>query len=168
MPLTSAAISQQETERKLVEVLNEWLKLWFSNTPRTLAGVANVTLPVVDTFFGQQNVPQPSGKSQIHATWDIRNDPAEFNGDDKLLRSDLTLTLNVRTAQQGVPEGRADAENRRVADGLKQVFESETKDLALKGLRHLEVARGPVVLPSPLCKTRLLIVTGKLVYSQKA
>ncbi len=166
--LASPAISQQETERKATELVLEFLRLWFTGNPVTIAGAAT-TLPPVTYHVGQSIVPQPSEFSQIHFVQDVRPKSMLDGSDSKLVRSALTLTFQVRTSKSGDKiAGAAGFENRRLADALKQVFESEKKLLAQKGIHHLKVVRGPAELPSPLCLTRLLIVTGELSYSAAA
>lgn len=157
MSLTHAPITQQESERALQEILVEFLGRFFTGSPVTIAG-AETTLPACDFFFGQQEVPQPAGKPQIHIVLANRVRKKQANGASDLSRETVTLTHYARSSQSG----KAQFESRRVADALLQIYESEHYLLGQVNVRNAKVLRGPTPIPTPLVKTHMLVVTAVL------
>ncbi len=166
MPLSSSAISQQEPERKAVELLNEFYKLFFCNAPVDIAGVS-VTLPHVDLYFGVASPAQPAQKPQIHTFFSDWKPDAGWTGETKLTRAAVNMQIYVRAVQPFQPtssQQTPDQISRRVADAVRQLFESEKIQLARKGIRNCCVRRGPKVMPMAGMSMRLLVVDAEFHY----
>lgn len=66
--LTAAAIDARNPERHAQELLDEWLKRYFTGTPHTSA-LGDVTFPLAAILFNQTQLPHPDDKAQIHVVF---------------------------------------------------------------------------------------------------
>jgi hypothetical protein len=151
-PLTKPPITAAETERGLTEVLNELLKSNFTTT--------------VDLFFNQTQLPTDAPKPQIHTVFtEIRPKEDSYDNTKRIVTAEADIAFFVRVANKGALANKTDLECRKLADDLKQIFQSETRfDLARKNILHARIRRGPTPLPTIGFQVRMLIVTAKLRY----
>jgi hypothetical protein len=163
MPLNSASISQNETERRAQELLHEFYGRFFTGVVVQVAG-ESVTLPVCEYFYAVQSVPKASDKPQIHTVFFDWKPISQFSGSGKLVRAEVTAQVIVRAGQPGVSGQNPDHAVRRVSDAVRQLFESEQVVLAQKGIHHCAVKRGPVTLPMAGMAARLMVVTMQFHY----
>ncbi len=163
MSLEADPISQQETERKAMELLLKFFRLFFTGTPVAVSGDTE-TLPLCDLYWAVQTVPKASEKPQIHTVFLDWKAKEHFSGDRKLVRADVMAQIIVRVAEPGTDGKNPDHKAMRVADGLKRLFESEKILLAQKGIHHCKVKRGPIALSINGMAARMLVVTFQLHY----
>ena len=165
--MEASPISQHETERKAQELLHEFYGCYFTGEAVMLAG-AEAILPRCDYFYAQQEVPKASEKPQIHTVFTGWKQSGTFTGDVKLVRAGVTAQVIVRAGQPGSGGANPDHVARRVADAVRQIFESEKILLAQKGIRHCKVDRGPVALQMLGMSARLLVISFQLQYQAVA
>ena len=68
MSLTTSAVTLRAPERRAQELLNEWLKLYFTGTPH-LAPSGDATFPLCDLLFNQADLPSPVENPQLHTVF---------------------------------------------------------------------------------------------------
>lgn len=151
--LTSPPVSRNETERGLQEVLLEFLKSNFGDT--------------VDYFFNQTQLPADAPKPQIHVVFtDIRPKEDYYDRTTRIVVAETDLTFFARVANKGAQGNKSDHECRKLADDLKQLFQSAARyELARKNIRRARIRRGPTPLPTIGFQVRMLIVTAKVRYA---
>jgi hypothetical protein len=169
--LTSDAISPDAAERKLQELLYEFYLLFFTGVPVTVGGntrtlplLAKNTDTVTPWLFGAAELlgHPPAWVHTIISDWK----PIERENDatQKLVTGNLVLAIYVRAAGPAQGFQTADFTCRSIADGLRQIFESEQLLLAEKDIHHVKVKRGPVPVAYPGAQSRMLMVTAQLMY----
>jgi hypothetical protein len=169
--LTSAPISRREAERRLQELLYEFYLLYFTGAPVEVGGdtVTFEALPkntkeLTHWLFGDAEL-RGTPAAWVHTViTDWRLHEQDESETQKLVRGDLTLSLCVRAANPGRGLQEPDFRSRAIADGLRQIFESEQHALAQKGIHHARVRRGPVPVAFPGTHSRMLMVTAQTHY----
>lgn len=169
--LTSAAISPNAAERKLQELLYEFYRNYFTGAPVTV-GSNTRTFPLLpkntDTetpwLFGAAELlgHPPAWVHTVISDWKPEEYPSSPT--QKLVTGSLVLAIYVRAATPAKGLQSADQTCRVIADGLRQIFESEQLLLAEKDLHHMRVRRGPVPVAYPGAQSRMLMVTGQAMY----
>jgi hypothetical protein len=171
MSLTSDAISSDAAERKLQELLYEFYLLFFTGVPVMVGGNTR-TFPLLPKntdletswLFGAAELigHPPAWVHTVISDWK----PLEHSSSatQKLVTGSLVIALYARAA--GPAEGfqTADFTCRAIADGLRQIFESEQLQLAEKDIHHVKVKRGPVPVAYPGAQSRMLMVTAQAMY----
>jgi hypothetical protein len=168
LALNSPKVSASETEKKLTELLNEFLKRYFNGQPHVSPLTnQNVTFPLCDLFFNQAQLPSPADKPQIHVAYtDVRPEERWLTAEKKLVTTKCTLSIFVRAANQGAVGNTADFLCRKTADQVKEIFQTQDRSaLAQKNIRHPKVLRGPYAVGTIGFQVRLLIVTCELQYT---
>lgn len=169
--LTSASISNDQVERGAQELLYEFMRGYFTGAPVTIGGQPR-TLPLLPQntallspwLFNQQSL-LGSPDAIVHTIFnDLKPRENPQTDDQKLVRVDLTASLYVRVQNPVAGFQTADNTCRVIADGLRQIFESEHYNIAQKQIHHAKVRRGPKPLSTNAMQTRLLIVTMQLQY----
>lgn len=175
LTLSKPAVAARDTELKLQELLNEFYKYFFTGTVHA-AQLGQVTFPPCDLFFNQTQLPSPSTrnsqsgsdqpKPQIHTVFtDLRTTERWLTADSKMVYANLMMSIFVRVANQGAQDNKTDFLCRKIADNLKEIFQSQDRyALAQKGIRHPRIPRGPVPLPTVGFQVRLLVVSCQLQY----
>lgn len=169
--LTSPAISSDAAERKFQELLYEFYRIYFTGLPvtvganlRTFPSLPKNTDTLTHWLFGaDQLLGHPSAwVHTVISDWK----PEEYHGSgtQKLVIGTLALAIYVRAAAPAKGLQSADQTCRTIADGLRQIFESEQLLLAEKDLHHMKVKRGPIPVAYPGAQSRMLMVTGQAMY----
>lgn len=163
MALPVAPISQQETERKAVELLDAFYRSFFTGTEVTVAN-APITLPVCDYQFGVGTPPQHAEKPSIHTVFSDWMERSSFDAGGRRVFVDLVMQIYVRVGTLEGPQLKSDHIARRVADAVKQIFQSEEYLLAQKGIHHARVKKPPSPLPFEGMAVRMLVVSAQIQY----
>jgi hypothetical protein len=167
LTLDSDQVGARETERGAQELLNEFYKAFFNGQPHaTQIEPTPVTFPICDLFFNQTQLPAPADKPQLHTVFtDMRAVERWWSSTEKLVTAECTLSIFVRTSNQGAEGNKADFLCRKTADQVKEIFQSQDRyALAQKGVRHPKVMRGPLPVGTIGFQVRLLIVSCELQY----
>lgn len=164
--LTSDPVSARDTELKFEEALNAFYKTFFSGAPHDSQLGSPVTFPDCDLYFNQAQLAAPAAKDQIHTVIsDMRSRERWETHTTKLVFADATLSIFIRTANQGDQDNKTDHRNRKTADNVKEIFESQDRyALARCGIRHPKIQRGPAPLPTIGFQVRLIVLTCQLQY----
>jgi len=169
--LTSAAVSPDLAERKIQELLYEFYRLYFTGVPvtvganlRTFPSLPKNTDTLTHWLFGAAELlgHPPAWVHTVISDWKPEEYPSSST--QKLVKGDLVLAIYVRAAAPAKGFQSADQTCRTIADGLRQIFESEQLLLAEKDLHHMKVKRGPVPVAYPGAQSRMLMVTGQAMY----
>lgn len=169
--LTSPAVAADASERKIQELLYEFYRNYFTGAPVTV-GSNTRTFPLLPKntetetawLFGAAQLlgHPPSWVHTVISDW--RPQESEISSTQKLVTGSLVMAVYVRTATPAKGFQDADQTCRAIADGLRQIFESEQLFLAEKDLHHMRVMRGPVPVTYPGAQSRMLMVTGQAMY----
>jgi hypothetical protein len=169
--LTSAAVSTDASERKIQELLYEFYRRYFTGAPVTV-GANSRTFPLLPKntetetawLFGADQLlgHPPAWVHTVISDW--RPEESEISPTQKLVTGSLVLAIYVRAATPAKGFQSADQTCRSIADGLRQIFESEQLLLAEKDLHHMKVKRGPIPVTYPGAQSRMLMVTGQAMY----
>ena len=165
IPLTKDPVSARQTERKAQELLNEFLKDFFTGAPHaSLLGA--VTFPLCDFFFNQATLPAPADKPQIHIVFtDIKTTARWKDDTTKEVTADCLFTVFFRVANQGAAGNKSEFLCRSVADNFKELFQSDDRyALSRKGIHHARITRGPVALQATGYQARMAVLTCLLKY----
>lgn len=157
MPLTKPAISQRRLEAKERELINEFLRKFFTGTPHNDDAGQPVTFPACSIEFNQTDVHSLSNPL-IH--WNIVNrNSNEQPGEDGMNIHTVTLSNVYVQTTSGGTQNAGDHLCGDVADDLRELLDGkETLQLAAKGVQKIRVMRGPVPMNLPGLHTRLLVV----------
>lgn len=161
--LASDPISARELERKEQELINEFLKRYFTGVPHTADDGTQVTFPLCAVEFNQCDV-RTLDKPLIH--WTLTNATRHRQPDDGGMKiiADVLSTVFIQTAAGG-RGNEQDLLCQKVADCFTELLESKaTLDLAAKGIARLRLMRGPNPLPMAGLQTRMCVVRTHLEY----
>lgn len=156
-----------EVERRAQELLNEWLKFYFSGSaftsPAANGGTVQVTHEACELLFDHAAPTTPSTKPLLHTLLADRRDgdPVSVGGGlaavqgvwtwNTLARVAPQVPANAAEDSQGAVNARRTASQlcRRVGDQFAWLLRSaHTSDLALKGLGNIRVLNGPRLVQS--------------------
>ena len=169
--LTSPAVSPDLAERKIQELLYEFFRLYFTGAPvtvganlRTFPSLPKNTDALTHWLFGAAELlGHPSAWVHVVIS-DWKPEESPSSATQKLVRGSLVLAIYVRAAAPAKGFQSADQTCRTIADGIRQIFESEQLLLAEKDLHNMKVKRGPVPVVYPGAQSRMLMVTGQAMY----
>jgi hypothetical protein len=159
--------SAAEIERRAQELLNEWLKFYFSGSPFTTLGSNGSTIQIThercELLFDHAAPTTPAAKPLLHTLLADRRDGEPVSVGNNLAAVNGIWTWNTlaRVAPQ-TPAGEspgtpgtmiayAPAANlcRRVADQLAWLLRSaHTQDLSHKGIGNIRLLNGPRLVQS--------------------
>lgn len=169
--LTSPAISPHEAERKFQELLYEFFLLFFTGGPVNV-GANLLTFPALPKntdilthwLFGTAElIGHP--EAWVHTVIsDLRLEEDSVTATQKLVTGKAVLAIYVRAAATAKGFQDADFTCRAIADGIRQIIESEQQLLAQKDLHHVKVVRGPVPVAYPGAPSRMLVVNAQPMY----
>lgn len=169
--LTAASISPDQAERKLQELLYEFYLLYFTGVAVTVGGNSR-TFPALPKntdsethwLFGAAEL-QGNPNAWVHTVIsDWKLDEYESSPTQKLVIGRVVMAIYVRAAGPGKGNQSSDFVCRAIADGLRQIFESEQLLLAEKDIHHVKVRRGPIPTAYPGAQSRMLMVTAQPMY----
>lgn len=164
--LSAASISPDQAERRLQELLYEFYLLFFTGAPVTVGGNTRIfpLLPkntdvLTSWLFGAAELlGHPSAwVHTVISDWKLTE--REISATQKLVTGAAILSIYVRAATPAKGFQSADFTCRAIADGIRQIFESEQLLLAEKDIHHAKVKRGPVPTAYPGAQSRMLMVT---------
>ena len=168
----------EEVERRVMEVLIEWLDGFFNAAPFTTAGeVGTRTFPDCDVRRDEVAPTIPQEKPIIHIVLSERRDgdPVRITGGKREPKGTWIFTTDIRPTKQMPAAGAAstlsDSANnsgdracRRVADQLAWLLRSShTQSLSLKGIRRARVTAGPRLIPAGAYHARLLTFSVEVI-----
>lgn len=163
MPLTKPAISPRDTEKKERELINEFLKQFFTGAPHNDDAGQPVTFPLCEIAFNQTDI-HTLDKPLIHWNFVNRTSTEQPADAGMNIRTDTISNVYAQVAAGGTADEQ-DHLCATVADNLKELLDSKQALLiAAKGIGHCRVVRGPVPMNLPGLRTRLLIVKARLEY----
>lgn len=166
LPESEHAPQAHELERRVRELLNEWLRHYFTGqpfeSPDPVGGVRMVTLPSCRIEFGYADLGKNPEKPLLHVLLVDRRDGDGEPLSDGRDHHEAVFTWNalVRTHPQapvmpgvsagpGTVRNRAEQDGMRAADGLAWLLRSpHVQDLGFKGLLGVRVLSGPQVIQS--------------------
>lgn len=173
--LPTAAVANDQTEKKAQELLYSFYNYYFSGNPLTLAG-QTVTFPKIEDpaalvdgksrYLFNQSQPALFGTGpQIHTIFtDLRPLSMGRSATAKTVKGNAIITIYVRVANPSTGMNSAAFESRYWADALKQIFQSGNQALAQLGIHKAKVARGPVPVATPAQQTNMLVITAQFQY----
>lgn len=155
----------EEVERRAQEILNEWLKFYFSGEPFRSPSRGRpdrmVTLEKLEILFDHATSKSPGEVPIMHTVVADRREEKVRVGGRVRMEGKWTWNTFIRASPQ-LPAG-ADAQDpkfdsaratafrsvRRAGDQYVAMLRgSHSQDLALKGLCHLRVLSGPRAVPA--------------------
>lgn len=170
------AIDYTQPERRLRELINEWLKGFFTGTAHTTP-TGDRTFPAVDILFNQATLPD-SPKPHLHIVWTAPKLPQQSYGIATITIPDATtytgqcdeasgpwdMQIYVRVKDSG-NGNREDHLCTNAADNLNELLRSsETATLAQHGFSKVTVLSGPTPLSVAGWKVRIFSVRGTVSY----
>lgn len=170
-----------ELERRAQELINEWLRFYFSGNAFTTPAVTGPDLSIThdncEILFDHAVPTIPSAKPILHTLLaDRRDDDGHFiEGNLKAHLGDWTYNTLIRVAPQlpANATGTADTNAlrnaghtcRRVADQLAWLLRSaHTQDLAFKGICKVRVLNGPRLIQSGSWIMRQIVWSAQVHY----
>lgn len=179
LPETGAnAPGSEEVERRVQEVLLEWLTGFFNATAFTTGGEAGTRIfTACEVRFDEVTPSIPQEKPIMHTVLTDRRDADTVRITDGMWETKGTwiFTTDIRTNKQmpsaGAGTALPDSANnsgdracRRVADQLAWLLRSShTQSLSLKGIRRAKVTSGPRLIPSGAYHARLLTFSVEII-----
>jgi hypothetical protein len=169
--LSSPVISADQCERRMTELLYEFYRAYFTGLPvdvggnsRTFPALPANTAILTPWLFGQMEIKgHPDALVHtVYSDWRIMDGTLSDNA--KLIRADVVMSLFVKAQNPMQGFQSADNTSRTIADGLRQIYETERVALSQRGIHHAKVRRGPVPVATPGLQTRMLVVTAQLHY----
>lgn len=164
--LTKPAIDSNDTENLERELLNQWLRSFFTGAPHLAAdGATMLTYPLCTIAFAQTDV-RSLDNPLIH--WDVvTRATTRMPGEDGMVtKTDCLSNVYVQVNTQGRMD-EADHTCAGVAANLHELLGSAcfTSLLAAKGISRVRPMRGPTPLIIPGLRSRLLVVRHHLEYA---
>ena len=176
----STPIDYTQPERRLRELLNAWMKQYFTGTAHSTP-TGNRTFPAVEILFNQAVLPD-NDTPQMHFVWTqprLRRDAAgirtiTITKDDATTETytgvceevhgplDMQVMLRIKESGSG---NRSDHAVANLADNFQElVRSSERAWLSERGFSKLEILSGPTPLQSAGWRARLFSLRGEVVY----
>ena len=170
-------IDYTQPERRLRELLNEWLKSYFSGVAHSTP-TGNRTFPDVDILFNQAALPD-STKPQIHLVWSAPAlvprsigtvtitvpDATTYTGPANEMTGPWDAQVFLRVKDNG-DGNRAEHACVNLGDNFAELLRSsEVAELAKNGLKNLHIMSGPVPMQSSGLRVRFFTLRGTPVYS---
>lgn len=177
----SGSPAPAELERRAQELINEWLRFYFSgnsfNSPAAAGPDISITHQSCEILFDHAVPTIPAAKPILHTILaDRRDDDGHFiSGGLKAHLGDWTYNTLIRVAPQlpAAAAGTADTNAlrnanqtaRRVADQLSWLLRSaHSQDLAFKGICKLRVLNGPNLIQSGSWIVRQIVWSAQVHY----
>lgn len=152
-----------EIERRVEELINEWLKFYFSGTPFSTPAAtgqpdATKTFTLCEIHVGKSSPSNPAPKPIIHtAIVDRREDEGrQIHGGMKVVSGDWNMSTFIKVAPQAPVEssvsyaGKASASitaaqaARRISSQFAWLIQSaHAQDIAVKGVCNPRILSGP-------------------------
>lgn len=169
-------IDYTQPERRLRELLNEWLKSFFTGAAHSTPTGAR-TFPEVDILFNQAALPD-STKPQIHLVWSAPTLVPRSVGTMTIAvpgattytghANEITGTWDAQVFLRAKDTGdgnRAEHACANLSDNFSELLRSsEVATLAENGLTNLHIMSGPVPLQTAGWRVRFYTLRGTPVY----
>lgn len=163
MPLTKPAVSPRNAENKERELINEFLRLFFTGSAHNDDDGHPVTFPLCAVEFNQTDV-HTLEIPLIHWNFVTRVSTQQPGENGTNVKTDSVNNVYVQVAGAG-NNNASDHLCAEVASHLKELLGSSQKVLlAAKGIQHCRVMRGPTPMNLPGLRTRLLVVKTRIEY----
>ena len=164
-------VAEYEVGRRAEEIMSAWLKIYFGGALFQIAGASGVLddymFPECSIITGEAKIENPSELPTIHAIIADEQATRHVLGDGLVkVKAVMRWNIYVRTTRQHRSEGVAGKHlaTRIAAQLLWLLHGSEKQGLAAKGMRHVDVVRGPVPLQNPNYFMRQFVVSMKPIY----
>lgn len=172
----------EEIERRAQEILNEWLKFYFSGDPFNTPdgeGAASKTFEPCALLFGQDDPGSPIEKPILHVLLADRRDGEGSRVHGGFMAYDGRWTWNIlirchpqtpaapAAADPTADSAKRTAEriNRRAADQCRWLLHSShTQELAIKGIGRIRVDNGPRQIPAGPMIMRQIVFSARVSY----
>lgn len=163
MPLNKPAISPRDAENKERELINEFLRMFFTGAPHQDDAGSAVTFPLCAIEFNQTDVHTLS-TPLIHWNFVTRRCTEQRGLGGMNIKTDTMSNVYVQVAAGGTGN-QSDHTCAEVASHLKELLDSkQTLLIAAKGIGHCRVISGPVPMNLPGLRTRMLVVKARIEY----
>jgi hypothetical protein len=177
MSLTKPALSELGTESDLIDLVNEWLALWFDGRRHAVGTNDPVLFPKVARKFGQSAASQPMRDASstndeveirlvVLPRMEVKNSNDSVLATGKLVTQYVLFNFWVKASKPG--ENQSSELAQRTAQLLKAILDNPDSNYALaeKGIRHLH-GNMPQSPTSDKWAERLVTCSAQLVYAIK-
>jgi len=172
-PTTGREPAEHEIERRIQELVNAWLRNYFSGalfmTRSGDGGTVSKVFTECGILFHQAPMPSPQTMPILHLSIvDVRSDRCDLRAGYHGTMNEVTWNTLIRVATQpdsapgGTQREHPEFLCREVADSLRWLLAStEREALSQHGINHVRLVRGPTVVPAGGMFVRQLVWTHR-------